>query len=374
MHDTNKKRKTAFIDGSRLITESCVRAGADIFIGYPITPADLLYKYAAKRYPIMMAAPDEITVLQWMSGFAATGHIPVTATSFPGYALMIESVNMAFMMELPMVIILVQRLGPATGTATLGAMGDLSVVNGTISGGFHLPTFAISNMKDCWDLPTMAIETAVRLRTPVVLLTSKEMVMNLCSFDISGLEDISKKHIKTFEREEEYYPYKPDNDGVPPFLPLTQNKYQVRLTASTHNMKGILQNSSLEAINNTKRLHNKIINHLDSFSFYEINEQAGADTLVVSYDVSAQAARKAVYELKLTGKPVSLLIAKTIFPVPDVYMDILNRYRKVIIAEENLEGQFRQILFGKAGRRGVSGVNGIAKMINPEAIIAEVLK
>jgi len=62
MHDTNKKRKTAFIDGSRLITESCVRAGADNFIGYPITPADLLYKYAAKRYPIMMAAPDEITV------------------------------------------------------------------------------------------------------------------------------------------------------------------------------------------------------------------------------------------------------------------------------------------------------------------------
>jgi len=173
-----------------------------------------------------------------MSGFAATGHIPVTATSFPGYALMIESVNMAFMMELPMVIILVQRLGPATGTATLGAMGDLSVVNGTISGGFHLPTFAISNMKDCWDLPPMAIETAVRLRTPVVLLTSKEMVMTLCSFDMSGLEVISKKHIKTFEREEEYYPYKPDNDGVPPFLPLTQNKYQVRLTASTHNMKG----------------------------------------------------------------------------------------------------------------------------------------
>jgi hypothetical protein len=55
-------------------------------------------------------------------------------------------------------------------------------------------------------------------------------------------------------------------------------------------------------------------------------------------------------------------------------MDILNKYRKVIIAEENLEGQFRQILFGKAGRRGVSGVNGIAKMISPEAIIAEVLK
>jgi 2-oxoglutarate ferredoxin oxidoreductase subunit alpha len=374
MPETNNRTKTAFIDGSRLITESCVRAGADIFIGYPITPANLLYQYAGRRYPKMMAAPDEITTLQWMSGFAAVGHIPVTATSFPGYALMIESINMAFMMELPIVIILVQRLGPATGTATAGAMGDLSVVNGTISGGFHLPVFAISNMKDCWDLPPMAIETAVTLRTPVVLLTSKEMIMTLCSFDLSALENIDKKQMKIYEGDEQYYPYKPDNYGVPPFLPLTQNKHQVRLTASTHDMKGILQNSSPEAINNTKRLHNKIINHLDSYTFYEFDEPTGADTLIVSYDVAAQAAREAAVELRSKGKSVSLLIAKTILPVSELYIDIISKYRKVVIVEENLDGQFRQILFGKAGRKGVTGVNGIAKMISPEAIITETLR
>jgi 2-oxoglutarate/2-oxoacid ferredoxin oxidoreductase subunit alpha len=374
MQETNKKRKTAFIDGSRLITESCVRAGADIFIGYPITPADLLYKYAVKRYPIMMAAPDEITVLQWMSGFATTGHIPVTATSFPGYALMIESINMAFMMELPMVIILVQRLGPSTGTATIGAMGDLSVVNGTISGGFRLPTFAISNLKDCWDLPPRAIETAVKLRTPVILLTSKEMIMTLCSFDLSVLDNVSKKQVTMYDDEEPYFPYRPDKNGVPPFLPFTQNKHQVRFNASTHDMKGILQNSSTEAINNTKRLHNKIINNLESYTFYESDEQAEAETLVVSYDITALAAREAVSELRLKGKSVSLLIAKTMLPIPEVYMNILSKYKKVVVAEENLDGQFRQLLFGVAGRKGVSGVNWIAKMITPEAIITEVLK
>ena len=134
----------ALIDGSRLITEACVRAGADVFIGYPITPANLLYSYARHRYPTMLAAPDEITTLQWMSGFSAAGRLPVTATSFPGYSLMAESLNMAFMMELPMVVVLVQRLGPATGTATGGSQGDLSVVQGTLSGGFSLPTLCIS--------------------------------------------------------------------------------------------------------------------------------------------------------------------------------------------------------------------------------------
>ena len=374
MVQRKSESKTAFIDGSRLITESCVRAGADIFIGYPITPANLLYSYAVRRYPKMMAAPDEITTIQWMSGFAATGHIPVTATSFPGYALMIESINMAFMMELPMVIILVQRLGPATGTATSGAMGDLSVVAGTVSGGFQLPTFAISSIKDCWDLPPKAIETAMKLRTPVILLTSKEMIMTLCSFDLSSLENIDINKMKMYDGEEEYLPYRPDNDGVPPFLPLTQNKHQIRFTASTHDMKGILQNSSPEAINNSKRLYHKLINHLDSFTFYESDEQTDANTLIVAYDVAAQAAREAVKTLRASGEKISLLIAKTVLPVPDIYIDILERYPRVVIAEENLDGQLRNLLFGKSGRKGVSGVNGIAKMISPEAIITEVMK
>jgi 2-oxoglutarate ferredoxin oxidoreductase subunit alpha len=277
-------------------------------------------------------------------------------------------------MELPMVIILVQRLGPATGTATAGAMGDLSVVNGTISGGFNLPTFAISNMNDCWDLPPRAIETAVKLRTPVVLLTSKEMIMTISSFDMSALENPDKKKMKMYEGTEPYFPYRPDNDGIPPFLPLIQNKHQVRLTASTHDMKGILQNSSPEAINNTKRLHNKIINHIDTYTFYETDEQPGAETLIVSWDVASLAAHEAVIALRSRGEKVSLLIAKTILPVPEIYIDIISRYRKVVIAEENLDGQLRQILFGKAGRKGVTGINGIAKMISPEAIITEVLK
>ena len=370
----SETNNTSFIDGSRLITESCVRAGANVFIGYPITPANLLYQYAGLRYPKMMAAPDEITALQWMSGFAATGHIPVTATSFPGYALMIESINMAFMMELPMLIILVQRLGPATGTATCGAMGDLNVVNGTISGGFNLPVFSISNMEDCWNLPPKAIETAIRLRTPVVLLTSKEMIMTLCSFDGSSLSVITRTEIKDYNGEEPYSSYKPDNDGIPSFLPVTQNKHQVRFTASTHDMRGILQNSSPESINNTKRLFHKITNHLDTYTYFELDEQKGADTIIVSYDVAAQAAREAVKIMRSDGHLISHLIPKTLLPVSDQYLDIFERYQKVIIVEENLNGQYRQILFGKAGRKGVTGVNGIAKMISPEAIKTMVLK
>jgi 2-oxoglutarate/2-oxoacid ferredoxin oxidoreductase subunit alpha len=374
MHSTIDSKSKAFIDGSRLMIESSVRAGADVFIGYPITPSNLLYLYASKRFPTMLAAPDEITTLQWMSGFALGGHVPITATSFPGYALMIESINMAYMQELPMVIILVQRLGPATGTATCGAQGDLSVVHGTISGGYAIPTLCISNIDDCWTLSAKAVEIAIKLRTPVVLLSSKEMVMTLLSYDWSKLPEINPTISKTFKGKDPYLPYAFDESLVPDFLPISQKEHQVRITASTHDTKGILKSTTIEAIENTKRLQKKMEKHLDEYTFYEFDEQKDADTLIVSYDITAQASREAVKQLRLKGKKVSFLAVKTLFPIPHIYIEIANKYPRIVIAEENLTGQLRQILFGVAGRKGVTGVNGIAKMISPIEIVEEVLR
>ena len=135
-----------------------MRAGADVYVGYPITPANLVYTYASRRFPAVLPAPDEITALQWMAGLSAAGHLPVTATAFPGLALMVESVNMAYMMELPLLVILVQRMGPSTGTATGGAQGELLFLRGLISGGYSLPVLCIADTEDCWRLPPVALQ------------------------------------------------------------------------------------------------------------------------------------------------------------------------------------------------------------------------
>lgn len=366
---TETTAKPALIDGSRLITEACVQAGASVFVGYPITPANLLYSYANKRYPVMMAAPDEITTLQWMSGYASLGMIPVTATAFPGYALMIESINMAFMMELPMVIILVQRLGPATGTATAGAQGDLNVIHGTISGGFQLPTYCISNFDDCWRLSAQAVQTAAKLRTPVVLLTSKEMVMTLMSYDLARINPLEKASIKGFEGQS-YLSYSTGQDHVPAFLPVSQNKHQVRLTASTHNKAGILQNTTPEALDNTRRLQTKI--EVGTDVLYDLDEQPGARTLLMAFDITAQAAREAVAQLRAKDIKTSLLVAKTLFPLPKHYVRMAQSYPNVVVAEENLDGQYRRLLFGPYHESRIKGVNVMGRMIKPEEIMEAV--
>jgi 2-oxoglutarate ferredoxin oxidoreductase subunit alpha len=365
-------KNIGFIDNSRLITESLVRAGADVFVGYPITPANLLYLYAGRRFPQFMAAPDEITTMQLMSGLAVTGKIPVTATSFPGFALMIESINMAYMMELPMVIVLVQRLGPATGTATCGAQGDISVVHGVMSGGFTLPTLSMSNSADCWDLPARAVEMAVQMRTPVVLLTSKEEVMTLFSMKLENLPEIKKVERTFYAGNEAYLPYLPDENLVPAFLPVTSNAHQVRITASTHDKKGIIQNTSEEAMANTMRLQQKVEKNMNRYQFYEYDEDLNSDTLLVSYGITSPSARVAVSKLRQNGTKVSHLIVKTIFPVPDKYYEVSEKYKQIFVAEENLTGQYMKLLFGQKTPSHIHGINMLGRMIEPEEIEASI--
>ncbi len=357
----------ALLDGSRLIVESCVRAGADAYVGYPITPANLIYAYASQRFPILLPAPDEITALQWMAGLSATGRLPITATSFPGLALMVESINMAYMMELPMLIVLVQRLGPSTGTATGGAQGDLQFVHGIISGGYPLPVFCIADMEDCWKLPPVALQTAVDLRSPVVLLTSKEMVTTERSFDLTGLRDVERVEVKGYQGGDPYRPYGAEEAGAPPFLPVGDDHHQVRFTASTHDADGILRHSTQEALRNTRRLAAKVKTHAPAL--YDVEEREGAEVLIVTYGITTGAAREAVETLSARGERVSLLVARTLVPVPPVYYEIMDRHPRLVFAEENLTGQFASVLFGDRLPDGVTVVSSIGRMISPEDIV-----
>ncbi|MFQ6102439.1 MAG: hypothetical protein ACE5OS_14600 [Anaerolineae bacterium] len=367
---SGSESRLALVDGSRLIAESCVRAGADVYVGYPITPASLIYAYASRRFPAVLPAPDEITALQWMAGLAAAGHLPATATSFPGFALMVESVNMAYMMELPMLIVLVQRLGPSTGTATAGAQGNLVLLRGLISGGYPLPVFCPANMDDCWHLPAVALRTAVDLRTPVVFLTSKEMVMTERSLDLARLEQVEPVQWRFYDSSAPYRPYAASDGLVPPFLPVGNSRHQVRLTASTHDTLGILRHSTDEALANTRRLPEKV--EAGTPVLYHLDEQEGAETLVVTYGITAGAVRETVAGLRARGMAVSLLVARTLLPLPTAYYEVLGRYPRVVVAEENLQGQLARLLFGHRLPRKVRVVGSIGGMIRPDQIAREV--
>jgi 2-oxoglutarate ferredoxin oxidoreductase subunit alpha len=371
----------SLVDGSKLIVEALALSGVEAFVSYPITPANWINQYASQRFPTMILAPDEISVAQWIAGLSSAGKLSATATSFPGLALMIESINMSFMMELPMIIVIAQRLGPSTGSATVGAQGDLMLLNGLISGGYNLPVFSISNLHDCWTVTEKAVHAAVELRTPVILLTSKEMIMTSRSIDLSSLPTLKKAEFNYYKGPQPYIPYDTDEKLVPPFLSLTNNEHQVRINSSTHDDTGTIKKATKAALGNTIRLHNKIQRRMSEFLMYEYDQdqehdyeqeqKRSIDVLIVSYDITAEAARDAVRQLRKSGITVSALYVKSIIPFPKQLMAIINEYQNVIFAEENLTGLLVKMIYGINPPDKIYKVTKIGAMITPQEIIKE---
>lgn len=364
----NVTSKKGMIDASRIITEALVLSGADVFIGYPITPSNLFYSYSKERFPEFLAGPDEISVLQWMCGYSATGKIPVTATAFPGLALMTETLNMAYMMELPMVIVITQRLGPSTGSATTGAQGDLKFIDGIISGGFPLPIFSPSNFNDAWTLSNEAVKTAVKFRTPVIILTSKELVMTKKSFDINSLEPISTIDRTPKPFEPPFKPYKAGEDLVPTFYPLGNNEYQVRFNSSTHDNDGLIRKGTPESLANSWRLREKLEKRVNEFTFYELDSEVGATDLIVTWGITADASRDAISSIRGKGEKVSLLIVKTLLPISPKIYEIIDSYDTVTFAEENMTGLYKEMIFGKRNNPKVKTATKFASMLTPSEI------
>ncbi len=358
-----------FIDGSKLMIEAMAKAGLGAYMGYPITPVNRLFDSAQNRIPIALEAPDEITALQWSAGFSSTGIIPATASAFPGFALMIESLNMAFMMELPMVIILAQRLGPSTGSATTGGQGDLLLLRGCVSGGYSIPVFCPSNLTDCWDLAAASVHTSVKLRSPVVLLTSKEMIMTNRNIDTTKLKEIHPSQYDTYQDNGDYLPYNAGAKLTPPFLPVGNKLYQVRLNASTHNKAGITEKNTNDALKNTERLKNKIDQGIESYTFFDYDQDEQAEIVILTYGISTEATKDAINMLRVTGESISLLVMKTLLPVPPSIYKILSKYKYLLVVEENISGLLRELLYGNQISEYIRGVNKIGDMITPQEII-----
>lgn len=140
----------------------------------------------------------------------------------------------------------------------------------------------------------------------------------------------------------------------------------MRLNASTRDPAGIIRHTSPEALDNTRRLPRKIESGLPLL--YELDEDPGARVLVVAYDVTSGAARQAVHDLRLRGFPVSLLIPRTLLPLPAAYYPILERYPHLVFAEENLQGQLAHLFFGAQLPAHVRLVTDIGRMIQPAQI------
>jgi 2-oxoglutarate ferredoxin oxidoreductase subunit alpha len=317
-----------------------------------------------------VAAPDEISALAYCIGASLAGHKAMTATSGPGWCLMIESVQYAVMTETPVVIALVQRLGPSTGGATQGAQGDVLLAEFATSGGYTIPMFAPSTARECYDLTCAAFDWSERLRTPVVLLSDKEVGMTIETVDLPADPPRHVASRKPFSNHRPYLTYACDCPEAPPEFAPVGGRAKVTATGSAHDREGRLRKNSPEVLELLLHLEAKIAAHADQMAMAYSEQDAGAETLVVSYGISARAAREACQRLRRSGRAISFLQVQTLFPVPEKTLaQAAAGCQRVVVVEENFPGLYARVLEARLAGRQLVRVNGVGDLIHPDQIV-----
>lgn len=370
----NSEAQLQLVSGNGLLALGALDAGCRFFSGYPITPSSEIYETMMERLPprngLALAAPDEITALTYCVGASLAGYKAMTATSGPGWCLMIETVQYAVMTETPVVVALVQRLGPSTGGATQGAQGDVLLAEFCTSGGYTLPVFAPATARQCYQVTRAAFHWAERLRTPVVVLSDKEVGMTLESVDVASLEKWPVAARVPFAGDRRFLTYRCECLEEPPEFAAVGGAARVVATGSAHDPEGRLRKNAPEVLELLVHLQAKIAAHAEEMALVEEDLAAQADTLVISYGISARAARAACLRLRHAGQRVSFLQLLTLFPTPTAAIRrAAEGCSRVLVVEENLTGLYASVLEPLIGAPRIVRVNGLGHLIAPAEIL-----
>ena len=359
--ETSDARKGIYTDinGNRATALGLIAAseksGRPLFLGsYPITPASDILHELAKRKDLgvkVVQAEDEIAGVCTAIGASFAGDLAATSTSGPGLALKSEAIGLAVMAELPLVIIDVQRGGPSTGLPTKSEQTDLLQALYGRNGESPVVVLAASTPTNCFDMAFQAAKIALEHMTPVILLTDAFIANGSSAWripEMSEYPDIKPNYVKPEMLAEGWKPYKRD--------PETHVRYWAipGTEGFMHRLGGLEKDNVTSAISTDPANHQhmtelrqaKIDYIANCIPALEVKGNPDADLLVVGWGGTYGHLFSAVDELNHEGKKVALAHFNYINPLPANTAEVLKRYKKVVVCEQN-NGQFATQLCGK---------------------------
>ncbi len=328
-----------------------VRSGLPLVLAsYPITPAsELLHELA--RHPDMgvrtIQAEDEIAAAGMALGAAFGGALGVTATSGPGMDLKAETIGLAMMLELPMVVIDVQRAGPSTGMPTKTEQSDLLMAIHGRHGESPLPVVAAATPGQCFDAAYEAARIAVRYRTPVILLSDLFLANSSEPWqipDTDALPPIDPAFAQAPADGEAFEPYARDERGARPWaIPGTPGLEHRIGGLEKQDVSGDISYDGANHALMTGIRASRIGGIADDVAPLEVDEDPGAELLVLGWGSSRGAIRAAARRVRLNGRSVAIAHLHHLHPMPANTGEVLRRFDRVLVPEMNT-GQLAQLL------------------------------
>jgi 2-oxoglutarate ferredoxin oxidoreductase subunit alpha len=366
-----------FILGDYACAEGAIAAGCRFFAGYPITPATEIAERMAQRLPevngIYIQMEDELASMAAILGASCAGVKSMTATSGPGFSLMVENLGLGVMLEVPTVVVNIMRGAPSTGLPTLVGQADVMQAKWGSHGDYEIIAYSPSTVQEMFDFTIKAFNASEKYRVPVVILSDESVGHLTEKLVIPPPEEIELiERPKPTVPPEEYLPYRPNGNGVPP-MALAGEGYAVHMTGLTHDERGypVITGEAHEKL--VRRLIDKIRKNIDDIVEYEEIMMEDAQIAVVSYGITARSALRAVRDARKKGIKAGLFRLITVWPFPEKRIAYwADKLEAFCVAEINAGQIAREV--ERCARNGIP-VTRVNKMggdiITPEEILEE---
>ena len=318
------------------------KAGLKLYLGsYPITPAtDVLHELSKHKSlgVTTVQCEDEISGAASALGASFAGALGVTSTSGPGICLKSEAMNLAVIMELPLVVLDVQRGGPATGLPTKSEQTDLLQVLFGRNGESPMPVLAATSPTDCFDAAYQACKIALEHMTPVVLLTDAYCANGSGAFklpDLTKMDPINPPYVPE-ELKGKWTPYMRAENGTRYWAVPGREGFE-------HILGGLEKDSETGAISTNPenhdlmtRLRQQKIANIEVPDLEVDGDVEDADLLIVGFGSTYGHLRSTMDELRAKGYKVAQTHFKYLNPLPKNTSEVLSKYNKVVVAEQNM--------------------------------------
>ena len=329
-----------FMNGDYACAEGALACGCRFFAGYPITPATEISEKMSRRMPevggIFIQMEDEMASMNAILGASWAGVKSMTATSGPGFSLMMENFGLGIMMEVPCVLVNIQRGGPSTGLPTLVGQQDMMQARWGSHGDYEVIALTPSSPQEMFDFTIKAFNLSEKYRLPVLLM-SDEIVGHMTEkIVIPEEKDIKIVNRKKPEKyTDKYLMYKADKDLVPPMANAGEG-YKVITTGLTHDEKGYPAMNAEAQEKLIKRLCDKILKNKADIIETQEQETEDAEIIIVAYGSPARSALSAVKLARKEGIKAGLLRLITVWPFPDEkILEVANKAKTIIVPEIN---------------------------------------
>jgi 2-oxoglutarate ferredoxin oxidoreductase subunit alpha len=330
-----------FMTGDVACAEGALAAGCRFFGGYPITPATEIAEQISERLPevggTFIQMEDEIAAIASVIGASCAGVKSMTATSGPGFSLMMENIGLAACTETPCVIVDVQRAGPSTGLPTQGAQSDMMQARWGSHGDYAIIALAPSSPQDTFYQTITAFNLSETYRLPVLIMTD-EIIGHISERVIipeaKAIKTVSRPRPKG--RKDRFKPFQPGPNGVAP-MAIAGEGYNIHVTGLTHDEKGypVMTVEAQEEM--MTRIMGKVSRNLRDIIQTESYRMDDAEIAVISYGVSTRTSLAAVDEAREMGIKAGLLRLITVWPFPeDQIRKLAERVKGFVTVEINL--------------------------------------